>query len=334
MGFANSVVGGVTLVRPAIRSPNYVAGVSGWSINITGDAEFNNAVIRGSLVIGTSPFPVYEIVGATGTPAIPAELQTQYGGTLIAAALLYFTATNYDYTAYDSAGFVYTGRRTAGPTFIEAYRTISSGVPILRLPPTGIGFDLTATPTTQIFSGSAGVLDIQGDTQIRFGTIANAQADVYNGAVSQARGYSNYVSDSASSANVTAETAVLVLSSCVFASTRTYRITFGNRLDTSNANGRARLRLRKTSTAAGTLWVDFGTVLTSATAGEDGPATGTGILRRTAGTDLTTDICLTLEHLAGGANTARLVASAALPSWIYMEDIGASSDFPGAVDVT
>lgn len=52
MGFRNSVVGGTTLVRPAIKSPNYVTGVSGWSINADGSAEFNDIVIRGGTVIG------------------------------------------------------------------------------------------------------------------------------------------------------------------------------------------------------------------------------------------------------------------------------------------
>src|SRR6266540_2524625 len=38
--FTNPIVGGTALVRPAIKSPNYVPGVSGWSINRDGSAEF------------------------------------------------------------------------------------------------------------------------------------------------------------------------------------------------------------------------------------------------------------------------------------------------------
>lgn len=49
MAFTNSIVGGQgTLVRPAIKSPNFLTGVSGWSINKDGSAEFNNVVIRGT----------------------------------------------------------------------------------------------------------------------------------------------------------------------------------------------------------------------------------------------------------------------------------------------
>jgi len=68
MGFANAVVGGITLVRAAIRSPNYVAGVSGWTINRDGSVEFNDAVIRGDLQIGATP--PNRFIGDT----IPAEL--------------------------------------------------------------------------------------------------------------------------------------------------------------------------------------------------------------------------------------------------------------------
>lgn len=51
MAFANDVVGGTTLVRNAINSPNYVPGVSGWTINRDGSAEFANVTTRGPVVI-------------------------------------------------------------------------------------------------------------------------------------------------------------------------------------------------------------------------------------------------------------------------------------------
>lgn len=60
MAFTNSITGGQgTLVRPAIKSPDYVAGVSGWSINKDGTVEFNSGTFRGtitasSFVTGTS----------------------------------------------------------------------------------------------------------------------------------------------------------------------------------------------------------------------------------------------------------------------------------------
>lgn len=47
MPFSNPVVGGTTLIRPSIHSPDYVANTSGWTINKDGSAEFNDVTIRG-----------------------------------------------------------------------------------------------------------------------------------------------------------------------------------------------------------------------------------------------------------------------------------------------
>lgn len=71
MTFRNPVVGGSTLVRTAIRSPNYVVNTSGWSINRDGSAEFTNVTIRGSgtqdtLIVGPSN-GAQVIVGSTST---------------------------------------------------------------------------------------------------------------------------------------------------------------------------------------------------------------------------------------------------------------------------
>jgi hypothetical protein len=46
--FTNGIVAGDVLIRPAIKSPNYVPGVSGWSINQTGSAEFTDVTVGGS----------------------------------------------------------------------------------------------------------------------------------------------------------------------------------------------------------------------------------------------------------------------------------------------
>lgn len=69
MAFGNPILGGTVLVRPAIKSPNYVPGVSGWSINRDGSAEFDDLTIRGTFD-GTD----YEINSSgeffySGTPA-------------------------------------------------------------------------------------------------------------------------------------------------------------------------------------------------------------------------------------------------------------------------
>jgi hypothetical protein len=71
-GFNNPVVGALNLIRKAIRSPNYVPGSSGWSINQDGSAEFSNLTARGTVTVqnGQGVFVYF------GAPA---------AGTLIAA---------------------------------------------------------------------------------------------------------------------------------------------------------------------------------------------------------------------------------------------------------
>lgn len=49
MAFANPITGGQgALLRPAIKSPNYMPGMSGWTINRDGTAEFADLTIRSS----------------------------------------------------------------------------------------------------------------------------------------------------------------------------------------------------------------------------------------------------------------------------------------------
>lgn len=70
MTFSNPIVGGTTLIRPAIQSPNYMPGVAGWSINKNGSAELNDLSLRGvfngsNYVINSSGLFFY-----SGTPAL------------------------------------------------------------------------------------------------------------------------------------------------------------------------------------------------------------------------------------------------------------------------
>lgn len=77
MSFENPVVGGEDgeLIREAIHSPDYVPGVSGWTINRDGSAEFNNVDIRldlntGSITVGAAGGPQVVIRASTGGAGI------------------------------------------------------------------------------------------------------------------------------------------------------------------------------------------------------------------------------------------------------------------------
>jgi hypothetical protein len=67
VSFSNPIIGGNdTLVRQAMQSEGFVAGVSGWRITREGDAEFNTGTFRGTV----------RVTGPAGTvlidPTIPA----------------------------------------------------------------------------------------------------------------------------------------------------------------------------------------------------------------------------------------------------------------------
>jgi hypothetical protein len=67
--FQDELAGGTVLVRPALQSPGYVAGVSGWAVFIDGSAEFNNLTIRGvfqgtNFILNSNGLFLY-----SGTPA-------------------------------------------------------------------------------------------------------------------------------------------------------------------------------------------------------------------------------------------------------------------------
>jgi len=64
--FSNPVAGGLTLIRQALRSLGYAAGVSGWSINKDGSAEFSDATIRGK-VIATGTGGARIVIDPAGT---------------------------------------------------------------------------------------------------------------------------------------------------------------------------------------------------------------------------------------------------------------------------
>lgn len=62
MPFTDPILGsGGTLIREAIKSPDYDQGVAGWTINADGSAEFNNVVVRGDLVTGPDEAGLYYV---------------------------------------------------------------------------------------------------------------------------------------------------------------------------------------------------------------------------------------------------------------------------------
>lgn len=69
-GFADPIVGPDTkLLIPAIQSPNFTMGVTGWTINKDGSAEFNNLTVRGTFFGTDYIINANGVFFYSGTPA-------------------------------------------------------------------------------------------------------------------------------------------------------------------------------------------------------------------------------------------------------------------------
>jgi len=84
--FSDPIIGGQgALIRSAIHSPNYVPGVSGWSINKDGTAEFASATLHGTLPVddltsGTLDADAVLGAGAVRTPGAGARVVLDAAG--------------------------------------------------------------------------------------------------------------------------------------------------------------------------------------------------------------------------------------------------------------
>jgi hypothetical protein len=61
MPFSNSILAGDTLVRNAAQSEGFQTGMQGWRFERSGDAEFNNIIVRGTIQTAVPPARRIEI---------------------------------------------------------------------------------------------------------------------------------------------------------------------------------------------------------------------------------------------------------------------------------
>ncbi len=113
MGFSDPITAGNVLIRPAIQSPNYVAGVSGWTINRNGSAEFNSVTVRGAFVVanGTQQISVFNNTAPSLGPSVNLNPNTA----------AFFAAVMW-------AG-IDPGDANHGFLFLQSPQAISTGVP-------------------------------------------------------------------------------------------------------------------------------------------------------------------------------------------------------------
>jgi hypothetical protein len=159
--FTNPLVAGTTLIRTAIHSADYVTGVSGWTINADGSAEFNNVVVRGEVDVTSSSGSSVQIV-ATPTAA-EIELQPPTG------SLNYDPATIVTALNGTSPQLRIFGPEIASPVFavggsliFQADQATANSIVTLS----GQQLKLGSTATGSLTTIQSKTLDVQGDTTV------------------------------------------------------------------------------------------------------------------------------------------------------------------------
>lgn len=148
-GFANAVVGGMSkLIRAAIQSPNFLTGVSGWTINKDGTAEFNNLSIRGTVAMvpiaqGTLG-NLYWLDGFTH----PAQIYEDVG---LNALILRPPSTGNVYTKV----FLWNDGAFNGRAWIFAWKDAGAGAGSVRATSAIGEHGLEVTPTDNIGGGQS-----------------------------------------------------------------------------------------------------------------------------------------------------------------------------------
>ncbi|MFY1660911.1 hypothetical protein [Micromonospora sp. WMMD1274] len=132
----------------------------------------------------------------------------------------------------------------------------------------------------------------------------------------------------------TSEVASLIVSNMVFKAGKAYRAYFKTSVYAADGT-MANFRLRKTN-ASGADWGEFGRIrcvanaLGSAMMANGGPL----ILTRSASTDLTADVVLTVSS-SSGTNLVTCWGSATTPRYLIIDEVGSAADYLGlGVDVT
>ena len=194
MGFANSVIGGAAaLIRAAIKSPNYVLGAAGWTINKDGSAEFNNLAIRGTFngtdyVMNSSGLFIYtptEAAGNLAESSASAAGTDQFLNNYVPGHATYDNVNGV--AASLDAGLVqfYTGSLAGGWTAAGSVAGDPSG-DILLTPKAGRAV-LTANSTLDNGSGNmsvAGTLTVNGSPNTSTNGLPNGGIQGTSGAAS------------------------------------------------------------------------------------------------------------------------------------------------------
>lgn len=144
-GFSNTVLGGASkLIRSAIRSPNYVLGSTGWTVNKDGSAEFNNLTVRGTFAGLDFEINNNGAFFYNGTPALgnlKISIASNGGGTDRFGNVYVDNVTSYNVTG--------------GGGYAQMAANPSTGIPYLVVNPPGLA-NASAPPQINASTFNAG----------------------------------------------------------------------------------------------------------------------------------------------------------------------------------
>ncbi len=316
-----------SLIYPALKSPNFAAGVSGWRVDRDGNVEFNNAIIRGEFTAGNGNVVIDDQgvrVALSPTDTLFMDITEGFVVESSSNAYIQMDVTNTDRPAIffgladSNHGYDYLSA-TIRADYVE------SGVnerPFLQF----FSPNIVGRADSQIIlygersDGARALINLTADTLIDNGSTLRASSLITGDS-----------SDTASAAIGTTETVVLTSPSVEFRANRAYAIVSTCRYVLSAATAQFPVpRFRKTN-LAGQLLADTGRW--------DMPASGLSIMKTvncifTVGaTNVTAPIVMTLQTPTA-APTIIQNASAGNPRSFYIYDIGDAADYPDHTEMT
>lgn len=149
-----------------------------------------------------------------------------------------------------------------------------------------------------------------------------------------------YVQRTSNLTGVTSETVVVTTASVAFPNNRAFRVT-AKGLYQSRNNHSVEIRVRKGNTVGGTLWLDTFAMQAvdndNDDAADNSPFYQSAIVINETGSTINTAVSMWVlrrRSPPSGATTVGTVATATHVTYLLIEDIGPSSDYPGAFDIT
>lgn len=307
MGFARNtpVLAGVVLVRSAIQSVNYVAGVSGWTINQDGSSEFNNVTVRGNVLV-------------SGNNNSYIHLYTTSLGGGVNAAIYEYSSGKYSDNAFPDPD---PGELLATTNIVPAHygqlyiSSPLSGVAAASILMAGASEEAAGSGNDDSFMTiHASIASFTGSINAGTHYFTSLYGNVGDGSV-------DVIGTTGPSAAITTtETVVLTSNTTTFRDGRSYRVTMGCALTFSAVPNRAVSRLRKTNAAGAQLGL----------CGHPGSNTGTGAASGNwstvfyvSGSDVTCELAWT-GIINSGAVSVTYNGAADSPRFMHIEDIGDS----------